>query len=171
MCFNISSSSALLYVIRNDYTCASMSCIHVARSDLTLGNQQSKLNKVTVNYSSRIQINCLYVSQPRYVFHIISYNGEKHVGHKSYHNSQYYNSVRHLLNAGINPIAEAQVPRQFSGIFKIMSESAPIKIAQDFLLLVHDYTGLLWWSVIFITVTMRTIVTLALSFYQIDSLM
>jgi len=165
MCFNI-SSSALSYATCNDYTCAGTSSINVAR-DLTLGNQQSKLNNVTVNYSSRIQNNFLYVSQPRHVSHIISCNKEKHIEYKPYHSNQ-YNSVRHFSHAGIDPRAEAQVPMQYSGIFKIMSESVPIKVAQDFLLLVHDYTGLPWWSVIVLTtVTMRTIMTLPLSFYQL----
>ncbi|EFN89339.1 Mitochondrial inner membrane protein COX18 [Harpegnathos saltator] len=48
-----------------------------------------------------------------------------------------------------------------------MSESTPIKIAQDFLLWMHDYTGLPWWLVIVLTtVVMRATVTLPLSFYQ-----
>jgi len=127
----LTSRCQVLYLMSFVTTCASTSAIHVAR-DLILGSQRSKLNNVTVNYSSRIQNNFLYVSQPRHDSHIISCNGENHIRYKPYHSSQYYNSVRHLSNSGIDPRAEAQVPMQFSGIFKIMSESAPVKVAQDF---------------------------------------
>ncbi|EFN71834.1 Mitochondrial inner membrane protein COX18 [Camponotus floridanus] len=56
---------------------------------------------------------------------------------------------------------------QFSGIFKMLSESTHVKIAQDSLLWMHDYTGLPWWSVIVLTtIMMRTAITLPLSLYQ-----
>ncbi|CAL1685066.1 unnamed protein product [Lasius platythorax] len=56
---------------------------------------------------------------------------------------------------------------QFSGIFKTLSESTLVKISQDSLLWMHDYTGLPWWSVIVLTtIMMRTAITLPLALYQ-----
>ncbi|XP_077267073.1 cytochrome c oxidase assembly protein COX18, mitochondrial [Temnothorax americanus] len=162
-CFNM-LSSALPYAACNDY---STSCTNVAQ-DLTLGNQQFTLNNVTVKHSSGIQNNFLYMSHPRIASHIILYNGKKHVGYKPYRSGQYHNGIRHLSSAGIQSAAETQLPMQFNGIFKAISESAPIKVAQDSLLFVHDCTGLPWWSVIILTtIMMRTTVTLPLSFYQL----
>ncbi|XP_039303587.1 cytochrome c oxidase assembly protein COX18, mitochondrial isoform X2 [Solenopsis invicta] len=158
--FNMSSST-LSYTVCNNYN---TSRTNIAR-DLTFGNQQ-KLNKV--KFSPRIQNDFSCVSHPRIVSHLILHKGEKHIGYKTCHSSQYYNSVRYLSNASIDSIAETQVPMQFSGIFKVISESAPIKVVQDYLLLVHDYTGLPWWSVIMLTtIIMRTTVTLPLSLYQL----
>ncbi|XP_011881073.1 PREDICTED: mitochondrial inner membrane protein COX18 isoform X2 [Vollenhovia emeryi] len=76
--------------------------------------------------------------------------------------------VRSYSNTGIDSIPEGHVPVQFHGIFKAISESAPIKTTQDSLLMVHDYTGLPWWLIIVLTtIIMRTTVTLPLSFYQL----
>lgn len=161
--FNMSSST-LPYTVCNN---CNTSRTNIAQ-DLTLSNQQLILNNVTVKFSSRIQNNFPCVSHPRIVSHIILHNGKKYIGYQTCRSSQYYNSVRYLSNTGIDS-AETQVPMQFSGIFKVISESAPIKVAQDFLLLVHDYTGLPWWSVIILTtIVMRTTVTLPLSLYQVD---
>lgn len=165
-CFNV-TSTASSYTVCNDY---STSRTHIAQ-DLTFNNHQSMLNNVsnvTVKCSSRVQNNFLCVSYPRIISHIILYNGKKHVKCKTYHSSQYFNSVRYISNVGVDSIAEAQVPTQFNGVFKVISESAPVKLTQDSLLLVHDYTGLPWWSVIILaTIIMRTTVTLPLSLYQL----
>jgi len=60
-------------------------------------------------------------------------------------------------------------PMQYNGIFKTLSESVPVNVAQDSLMWLHDSTGLPWWSVIALsTIMMRTIVTLPLSFYQVN---
>lgn len=54
-----------------------------------------------------------------------------------------------------------------SGLFKWLSESTPVEYAQNFLLSVHDSTGLPWWgSIICTTVLLRTTVTLPLAVYQ-----
>jgi len=162
-CFN-KLLIALPYTVCNGY---STSCTNIAQ-DLTFNNQLPKLNNV-IKYSPRIQNNFLNMSRSRIVFHITSYNENKHGGSKTYHSSQYYNSVRYLSNVGIDPIAEVKVPMQFNSIFKAMSESTPIKITQDSLLLLHDYTGLPWWLIIILTtITMRTTVTLPLSLYQVN---
>lgn len=164
LCFNI--SSALPYTIRNNY---STFCTNVAQDHLIFDNQQPILNNVMVKYSSKLRNNFPHVSHPQIVSHIILYNGKKFSGCKPYHSNQYYNGVRYFSNVRVDSIAEAQVPTQFNAVFKAISESAPIKITQDSLLLLHDYTGLPWWSIIILTtVMMRTIVTLPLSFYQVD---
>jgi len=157
-CFD--TSTAIPYSVCKNYN------TNIAK-DLTFSNQQSMFNNVIVKHSSKIQ-NFLYISHPRIVSHIMLCRSErKYVRYKSYYNSQYYN-VRYLSNTGINSITEVQAPMQFNGIFKAISESAPIKITQDFLLLMHDCTGLPWWSVIVLTtIMMRTAVTLPLSLYQV----
>ncbi|KAL0104427.1 hypothetical protein PUN28_017275 [Cardiocondyla obscurior] len=152
-CFNISSSVS-------PYSASSYSK-NVAR-DFTLDNQQSKSNNTAIKFSSRVQSNSFIVS------HILLRNERTYVKCKPYHSGQYYNSIRYVSNSGINSVAEVQDPTQFSGIFKVISESAPVKVAQDSLLFMHDYTGLPWWLVIVLTTVMiRTVVTLPLSFYQL----
>ncbi|KAG5328489.1 COX18 protein, partial [Acromyrmex charruanus] len=154
-CFN-TLSTALPYSVCND-------CNTNIAKDSTFSNQQSMFNNVIVKHSSKIQN---FLSHPRIVSHIMLCTERKCIGYK-YYGSQYYN-VRYLSNTGIDSITEVQVPMQFNGIFKAISESAPIKITQDFLLLVHDCTGLPWWSVIVLTtIMMRTAVTLPLSLYQL----
>lgn len=161
---NISLRS-LPYTVCNDY---STSCANIAQ-DLTFGYQQYMLNNVIVKCSSRIRNNFLDVSHPRIVSHIILYKEKKHIGYKPHHSSQYYNSIRYLSNASIDHVTENQVSIQFNGMFKAISESEPVKITQDSLLWIHDYTGLPWWSIIVLTtVMMRTTVMLPLSFYQVD---
>lgn len=163
LCFNI--SSALPYTVCNNYNTF---CTNIAQ-DLTFDDQQPILNNVMVKYSSRIRNNFPRVSHPRIVSHIILYNGKKFSECKPYHSDQYYNGIRYFSNAAVDSIAEAQVPMQFNPVFKAISESTPIKITQDSLLLLHDYTGLPWWSIIILTtIMMRTTVTLPLSFYQVD---
>lgn len=162
--FNI-SSRALPFTVCNNY---STSCTNI---DSTLGNRKSVLSNVMVKYNSRIWDGFPHVSHPRIVSHIILYDGKKLSGYKPYHSTQYCNSIRYFSNVSVDSIAEAQVPTQFNYIFKTISDSEPVKIMQDFLLLMHDYTGLPWWSIIVLTtIIMRTIVTLPLSFYQVHSL-
>lgn len=165
-------------IISND-TCSSVSSRTLSRTvcdsynascvnnmqDPAIGSRQSVLlNNVTKQYHSKVQNNLLVY--PRIVSSIILCNGEKNMGCKTYYSSQGY--VRYFSSANIDHIAEVKVPVQFSGIFKTISESPPIKIAQDTLVWIHDYTSLPWWLVIILTtITMRTIVTLPLSLYQV----
>ncbi|XP_012233652.2 cytochrome c oxidase assembly protein COX18, mitochondrial [Linepithema humile] len=161
--FNISSSFP--HIIYNDY---STSCTNIAQ-DSILNNQQPVLlnNLVAKRYNSRKQYNHLNVSQPQIISQALLHNGKKHVGYKTCCSNQYYNSVRHLSNISSNSIAEIKDPSQFNYIFKTLSESTPVRIAQDSLLWIHDYTGLPWWLIIVLTtIMMRTTVTLPLFFYQ-----
>lgn len=166
--FNVLSNT-LSHTVCNNY---STSCTNVTQ-DLTFLNQQlMSLNNVIIRqYDSKVQNNYHYVSHPQIVFHAISHNDkrEKRIGCKTYYSNQYYNSIRHFSSGNVNSVAESQVPMQFSGIFKTLSESAFVKITQDSLLWMHDYTGLPWWSVIVLTtIMMRTAITLPLSLYQVD---
>jgi len=110
------------------------------------------------------------VSHPQIISPVISHSDrrKKRIGCKTYYSSQYYNGIRCFSSTSVDSIAENQVPMQFSGIFKMLSESTLVKIAQDSLLWMHDYTGLPWWSVIVLTtIMMRTAITLPLSLYQV----
>ncbi|XP_014478096.1 PREDICTED: mitochondrial inner membrane protein COX18 [Dinoponera quadriceps] len=157
-------SRTLLYTVCNNY---STSCANTAQ-DLDFDRQQPVLlNNVIKRYSSIQQSNFSYMSHPRIISPIILCNGDRYVGYKIYHGGQSYNSTRYFSSANIDSVSEIEAPMQLSGIFKTISESMPIKIAQDSLLWMHDYTGLPWWLVIILTTgIIRTAVTLPLSFYQ-----
>lgn len=70
---------------------------------------------------------------------------------------------RHFsLQSTIESIARTQ-----TGIFKSLSESTPVAYSQDFLLTVHNTTGLPWWAtIICTTVLLRSCVTVPLAIYQ-----
>ncbi|XP_032680416.1 cytochrome c oxidase assembly protein COX18, mitochondrial isoform X2 [Odontomachus brunneus] len=159
----------LFHSVCNNY---SMSCANIAHNlDHNREQPVSLNNIITKQYSSIRHSNVSCISHHlkyRWIFSsVILCNGERHIEHKTYHDSQSYNSIRYFSSTSIDFVSEMKVPMQFSGIFKTLSESMPIKIVQDFLLWVHDYTGLPWWLVIVLsTVIMRTTVTLPLSFYQ-----
>lgn len=156
------SASTLSHTACDNYNTSF--CANTAQ-DLVAG--QRSVNNVTKQYNSRVRNNFLGVFHPRTVSCMsFACNGEKHIGYKTYYGS--YNRVRHFSSANIDSVAEAKVPMQFSGIFKTISDSTPVKIAQDNLLWIHDYTGLPWWLVIVLTtVMMRATVTLPLSLYQV----
>ncbi|KAL6449106.1 hypothetical protein ACFW04_000660 [Cataglyphis niger] len=159
--FNVLSNT-----VYNNY---STSCTNVTQDLTFLSQQFMSLNNVIIRqYGSRVQNNYHCVSHPQIVFHAISHNDkrEKRIGCKTY-SSQHYNSIRHFSSDNVNSVTESQVSTQFSGIFKTLSESAFVKVTQDSLLWMHDYTGLPWWSVIVLTtIMMRTAITLPLSLYQ-----
>lgn len=163
-------SRTLFHTVCNNY---SMSCANIAH-DLDHNREQPVLlnNVITKQHSSIRHNNFSCIShhlKHHWIFSsVILCNGKRHIGHKTYHGSQNYNNIRYFSSTGIDSISEVKVPMQLSGIFKTLSESMPIKIVQDSLLWVHDYTGLPWWLVIVLsTVIMRTTVTLPLSFYQV----
>lgn len=54
-----------------------------------------------------------------------------------------------------------------SGIFKSISESAPVDFFKTCLVTVHDTSGLPWWAtIICTTIALRTVITLPLAIYQ-----
>nr|AEE61386.1 unknown [Dendroctonus ponderosae] len=64
--------------------------------------------------------------------------------------------------ASVQSIAATQ-----AGIFKTISESAPVECCQKYLLYVHEVSGLPWWaSLVISTVAVRSVVTLPLAVYQ-----
>lgn len=144
------------------------SCTNIAQDSVFKSRQPATVllnNLITKRYNSREQYHHV-VSQPQIISQALFQNGKKHIGYNA-HSNQYYNSVRYLSNISSNSIAEVKDPMQFSGIYKALSESTPVKIAQDSLLWIHDYTGLPWWLIIVLTtITMRTTMTLPLFFYQ-----
>lgn len=164
--FNVLSST----LSHNTYNNYSTSFCTNTTQDLTFLNQRlMSLNNVVRQYSSMLQSNFYYVSRPQIIASVISHGNEREkcIGCKTYYSSQ-YNSNRYFSNAGVDAITENQVPTQFSSIFRILSESTLVKIAQDSLIWMHDYTGLPWWSVIVLTtIMMRTMITLPLSLYQV----
>ncbi|XP_029171298.1 cytochrome c oxidase assembly protein COX18, mitochondrial isoform X2 [Nylanderia fulva] len=153
--FNVSSKT-LLHIGHNNYS-----------TSLSTNITPISLSNVTIRqYSSRVQNNFSCVSYPQMISHMHNDKKENIMGHKIY-NNQYYNNVRCFSSTSIDSVAETQVPMQFSGIFKTLSESTLVKIGQDSLLWMHDYTGLPWWSVIVLTtIMMRTMITLPLALYQ-----
>lgn len=57
--------------------------------------------------------------------------------------------------------------RTQTGIFKSISESAPVDLFQTCMVTIHDTAGLPWWAtIICTTIALRTIITLPLAMYQ-----
>lgn len=166
--FNVLPNTLSL-TTRNNYSTSF--CTNIIQ-DLTFLNQRlvSLNNVISRQYSSRLRNNFYYMSHPQIISPIISSRSdkrEKYKGCKTYYSSQYYNGIRYFSSANIDSVTENQIP-QFNFIFKMLSESTIVKIAQDSLLWMHDYTGLPWWSVIVLTtIMMRTMITLPLSLYQV----
>lgn len=91
----------------------------------------------------------------------------------------YFRHKRSLLFINSSLLSE-NYQRQFSfhtsvesllktqtGIFKWLSECTLVEYSQNFLLSVHEYSGLPWWaSIICTTILLRTTVTLPLAVYQ-----
>lgn len=85
-----------------------------------------------------------------------------------------------LLISSLSNQSKFQQQRQFSikenvesvvrtqtGIFKWLSESTIVEYSQNFLLYIHDNTGLPWWAtIISTTFLLRTTVTLPVAIYQ-----
>ncbi|XP_056648698.1 cytochrome c oxidase assembly protein COX18, mitochondrial isoform X1 [Diorhabda sublineata] len=74
-----------------------------------------------------------------------------------------YNQNREFsFQSSVESVAKTQ-----TGIFKWISESTPVEYLQNFLLTMHDTTGLPWWAtIVCTTVLLRTCVTLPLAVYQ-----
>jgi len=159
------SSSILFQSVHNEYSTSSCNVQYLAVS-----NRRPAMsgNIVTAGqYSPRVRKNCFHVSSyPGIVSHAILSNGKKHVRCRA---GPYYASVRHLTTDSVDPVAKTMDSMQYGGIFKTLSESMPVKVAQDSLMWFHDSTGLPWWSVIILgTIMMRTMVILPLSLYQVN---
>lgn len=66
------------------------------------------------------------------------------------------------LQSSIQSLIQTQ-----TGIFKSMSESAPVDFFKTCLVTLHDTSGMPWWAtIICTTVALRTIITLPLAIYQ-----
>jgi membrane protein insertase Oxa1/YidC/SpoIIIJ len=56
-------------------------------------------------------------------------------------------------------------------VFLWLSESTPVGYTQEFLLFMHNSTGLPWWTTVIVaTVFLRTVVTFPLAVYQVCSM-
>ncbi|KAK9881472.1 hypothetical protein WA026_016356 [Henosepilachna vigintioctopunctata] len=65
----------------------------------------------------------------------------------------------------LQPLVQPQISD--IGIFKTLSESAPVQFLQSSLVEIHSYTGLPWWgTIIFSTVLLRSCTTLPLAVFQ-----
>ncbi|XP_020289721.1 mitochondrial inner membrane protein COX18 [Pseudomyrmex gracilis] len=146
------------------YFCAPSSLSHRTACDGC--STCASLNKAPEQYNLRANNN---VSHPRIVSHLTLYHKNKHADCKThrrhYSNVRYFSSVSSSVSDDFVP--KADVSLQFVGFYKTLSESAPVRMTQDSLLWMHDCTGLPWWAVIVLaTVSLRTLLTLPLSFYQ-----
>lgn len=92
----------------------------------------------------------------------------------------YYHSNRSALNTSLynknNTLCLHSPNRSVSSIstvtlpswFVTLSNSPPVAYAQQFVISVHDVTGTPWWASILLTaVTLRLVVTLPLTAYQV----
>lgn len=160
----ITSSSTLFHTIHNGH--AATYCTSDMQ-DLTFNKRPISIKNVAMRQYNPGAQNCFHMSYPGIISQAILHNGRRCVGYKIGHDQCLHN-IRHLSTGSTDSIAGTTVPLQYTGIFRTLSESVPVKIAQDSLLWMHDYTGLPWWSVIVLTtIVMRTTVTVPLSLYQV----
>ncbi|XP_018320886.2 cytochrome c oxidase assembly protein COX18, mitochondrial-like [Agrilus planipennis] len=74
----------------------------------------------------------------------------------------YLNNRQFTFKSTVEDLAKTQ-----AGIFKSISESTPVGYIQQFLVDVHDKTGLPWWaSIVLTTIIFRTCITVPLAVYQ-----
>ncbi|XP_066250233.1 cytochrome c oxidase assembly protein COX18, mitochondrial [Euwallacea similis] len=74
--------------------------------------------------------------------------------------------LMHKRDFSFKSSVESLVSTQ-TGIFETLSKSTPVAYCQDFLVQVHDYTGLPWWASILVsTVLLRSAITLPVAVYQ-----
>lgn len=73
-------------------------------------------------------------------------------------------SCLHSPNRGVSSISAVTLPSWFVAL----SNSTPVAYAQQFVISVHDVTGTPWWaSIVLSAVTLRLVVTLPLTVYQV----
>lgn len=78
------------------------------------------------------------------------------------HNHNYFQKRDFSLKESVESVVKTQ-----SGIFQSISESTPVEYMQNFVLTIHDTSGLPWWaSIVCTTVLVRSAVTLPLAIYQ-----
>lgn len=145
------------------------SCAPLSLSPHIICNEYStctSLNKTPEQCNLKANNN---VSYPRIVSHLTLYHKNKHADCKTH--CRHYNNVRYFSSVS-SSVSNDFVPKvllQYTGFYKTLSESAPVQMTQDSLLWMHDCTGLPWWVVIVLTtISLRTLLTLPLSFYQVD---
>lgn len=81
-------------------------------------------------------------------------------------NKTFRNAPSFIRNVSFYGAVQSLSETQAS-FFKTLSESAPVGHFQNFLLTVHDYTGLPWWATIIgTTIALRTVITLPLAIHQ-----
>ncbi|XP_066156904.1 cytochrome c oxidase assembly protein COX18, mitochondrial [Euwallacea fornicatus] len=74
--------------------------------------------------------------------------------------------LMHYRDFSVKSSVESMVGTQ-SGIFETLSKSTPVTYCQEFLVQVHNYTGLPWWASILVsTVLLRSVITLPVAVYQ-----
>ena len=84
----------------------------------------------------------------------------------SHKNSINLMNVRHFSDVSLST-SMIKSTVQVEGIWKTLSESAPVETSQNALIWFHSTTGLPWWlTIILATWTIRATVTLPLALYQ-----
>lgn len=81
---------------------------------------------------------------------------------KSFYNKNHLSP--YLLNRSVSSMSTVTLPSWFV----TLSNSEPVAYAQQFVVSCHEFTGMSWWASIMISaVTLRFIVTLPLTAYQV----
>lgn len=79
-------------------------------------------------------------------------------------------NVDHRRNNCIYKSSFHSIVQTYVAYFQALSESTPVITFQNFLINVHDITGLPWWGTIVITaVLFRSTITLPLALYQVGT--
>lgn len=110
-----------------------------------------------------LSIRQIYVQKLIDYRHLSYYHTKKSVLSTSFYNK---NSILclHSPNRSVSSISSITLPSWFVAL----SNSTPVAYAQQFVISVHDVTGTPWWaSIILSAVTLRLVVTLPLTAYQV----
>lgn len=86
---------------------------------------------------------------------------------KSFENKVNNNLCLRLPNRNVSSLSSVTLPSWFIAL----SNSTPVAYAQQFVISFHEVTGTPWWlSIILSAVTLRLVVTLPLTVYQVGEL-
>lgn len=90
-------------------------------------------------------------------FHLCSVSGALFKAHSFNERKRNFS-----LQSSVESIIKTQ-----TGIFRTISESTPVEYLQNFVVSVHDISGLPWWATVMCTtVLLRSSVTVPLAIYQ-----
>lgn len=135
------------------------------------------LPKVLATLQPRINVN--FARQTKFTMNVITRGLCEYNGNQFMKNSYTFCNASLAINTSLPFLSGKQIHKQqrrhFSNdhldgraFYNWVAESTPVEYTKDFLVSVHDFTGLPWWgTIICTTIVLRSAVTLPLAVYQV----